>query len=69
MFQLMDRVPKVRFRGGDVPVQFRGHIQYENVYFAYPSRPDVIVLKGLDLTCQPGQVVALVGNINVLFGL
>eukprot|EP00026_Physarum_polycephalum_P004944 Phypoly_transcript_04970.p1 GENE.Phypoly_transcript_04970~~Phypoly_transcript_04970.p1 ORF type:complete len:643 (+),score=87.69 Phypoly_transcript_04970:79-2007(+) len=61
VFQLMDRTPKVRFRGGDTPLQFKGLIRYENVFFAYPSRPDVIVLKGVDLECKPGQVVALVG--------
>jgi ABC-type polar amino acid transport system ATPase subunit len=31
------------------------------VKFAYPSRPDVEVLKGIDLTLTPGKVVALVG--------
>ena len=28
----------------------------------YPSRPDVTVLNGMDLTVNPGQTVALVGS-------
>ena len=29
--------------------------------FSYPARPDVSILKGLDLTISFGQTVALVG--------
>ncbi|CAJ0935929.1 unnamed protein product, partial [Mesorhabditis belari] len=38
-----------------------GKIRVENVYFNYPSRPDVPILKGLSFECQPGETVALVG--------
>src|SRR5262249_16762821 len=38
-----------------------GHVRWEHVDFAYPSRADVPVLKGLDLELKPGEVVALVG--------
>ena len=39
-----------------------GHISFENVYFEYPSRPDVGVLKGIDMDIMPGQKIALVGQ-------
>ncbi|HZV45039.1 MAG TPA: ABC transporter transmembrane domain-containing protein, partial [Saprospiraceae bacterium] len=39
-----------------------GHIRFENVYFEYPSRPDVGVLKGIDMDIRPGQKIALVGQ-------
>src|SRR6187401_309896 len=39
-----------------------GHISFENVYFEYPSRPDVGVLKGIDMDIRPGQKIALVGQ-------
>lgn len=41
---------------------FEGKIQYKQVNFAYPSRPDVQVLKGIDLDVEKGQKIALVGQ-------
>jgi ATP-binding cassette subfamily B protein len=38
-----------------------GAVAFENVEFAYPSRPDLPVLKGLSLEAKAGQRVALVG--------
>ena len=38
-----------------------GAIAVENVFFQYPSRPDVPVLKGLSVSVNPGQTLALVG--------
>lgn len=39
-----------------------GRIQYHHVGFAYPSRPDLPVLKGIDLDVEKGQKIALVGQ-------
>ena len=39
----------------------KGNIQFQNVKFTYPSRPEYQVLKGIDLEVIPGQTVALVG--------
>lgn len=38
-----------------------GPIRYEQVHFTYPTRPDIDVLKGIDLEIQPGNKIALVG--------
>merc|ERR1712025_110521 len=38
-----------------------GAIEFKNIVFRYPTRPDVPVLKGISLTIAPGQTVALVG--------
>jgi len=51
----------------DVPVtvhrpKVNGHIRFEDVYFDYPSRPDMPVLRGIDLDINPGQKIALVGQ-------
>ena len=39
----------------------KGVIQFSDVKFRYPTRPEVEVLKGLSLDIMPGQSVALVG--------
>ena len=39
----------------------KGRIRYEDVRFNYPTRPDIEVLKGIDLTIEPGRKIALVG--------
>lgn len=40
----------------------KGHIEFSDVCFSYPSRPDVQVLKDATFTIQPGQKIALVGK-------
>ena len=38
-----------------------GEVRFQSVKFNYPSRPDVLVLKDLSITIEPGQTLALVG--------
>jgi ABC-type multidrug transport system fused ATPase/permease subunit len=39
----------------------KGHILFQDLSFAYPSRPDIKVLKNLNLEIKEGQNIALVG--------
>ena len=39
----------------------KGKIEFKNVSFAYPTKPDLNVLKGISFTILPGQAAALVG--------
>ena len=41
--------------------RLRGEVEFENVAFAYPSRPEISVLKNLSFRAGEGKVVALVG--------
>jgi ABC-type multidrug transport system fused ATPase/permease subunit len=41
--------------------RFRGDVSFDRVNFAYPSRPEVQVLKSLSFSVSAGKVVALVG--------
>jgi ATP-binding cassette subfamily B (MDR/TAP) protein 1 len=38
-----------------------GTIEFKDVHFRYPTRPEQPVLRGLDLSVKPGQYIALVG--------
>lgn len=42
-------------------VRLSGSISFQKVEFAYPTRPDVQVLKSISLAARPGEKIALVG--------
>ncbi|XP_030053130.1 antigen peptide transporter 1-like [Microcaecilia unicolor] len=61
IFEYMDRSPRIAATGNLVPEIFKGHVTFQNVTFAYPSRPDTPVLKDVSFQLRPGEVTALVG--------
>ena len=61
VFQLLDQQPELEGRGGEILERIEGHLRFDHVGFSYPTRPDLPVLRDLQLEIQPGQVVALVG--------
>lgn len=60
---LFDRKPTIDTwaPGGEKVESIEGNIEFRDVHFRYPTRPDQPVLRGLNLTISPGQYVALVG--------
>ena len=44
-----------------IPTDFKGKIEFKNVTFAYPTKPDQIILKNINFIIEPGQSAALVG--------
>lgn len=42
--------------------KLKGEIEFRDISFAYPSRPESLILNHVNLTIKPGQQVALVGS-------
>jgi ATP-binding cassette subfamily B (MDR/TAP) protein 1 len=60
---LFDRKPIIDTwsEDGEKIEAVEGNIEFRDVHFRYPTRPEQPVLRGLNLNIQPGQYVALVG--------
>ncbi|KAL1969025.1 hypothetical protein VTN77DRAFT_859 [Rasamsonia byssochlamydoides] len=61
--KLFDRKPAIDVWSpdGEQVDNVEGTIEFRDVHFRYPTRPEQPVLRGLSLTVKPGQYVALVG--------
>ena len=61
--KLFDRKPTIDTwsNAGEKLDSVQGTIEFRDIHFRYPTRPDVPVLRGLNLTVHPGQYIALVG--------
>ena len=44
-----------------LPNNIQGKIEFRHVYFAYPTNPEHVILKDINMTIMPGEKVALVG--------
>uniref|UniRef100_A0A8D2NMS6 Phosphatidylcholine translocator ABCB4 n=1 Tax=Zosterops lateralis melanops TaxID=1220523 RepID=A0A8D2NMS6_ZOSLA len=64
IFNIIDNEPQIDSysEAGHKPDHIKGNLEFKDVYFNYPSRPDVEILKGLNLKINSGQTVALVGG-------
>lgn len=62
VFQLLDRTSSMEKSGNKCPTgEQDGDVELDDVWFAYPSRPDQMVLKGITLKLRPDSKIALVG--------
>nr|DBA19799.1 TPA: hypothetical protein GDO54_015575 [Pyxicephalus adspersus] len=63
-FKLVDRIPKISVYGdhGEKWNNFKGSIEFIDCKFTYPTRPDIQVLNGLNVSVKPGQTLAFVGS-------
>ncbi|CAM8944333.1 unnamed protein product [Rhodiola kirilowii] len=64
IFEMIDRKPAIdtEERKGKALSHVRGEIEFKNVYFNYPSRPDTPILQGLSLRMPAGKTMGLVGG-------
>ena len=63
IYAILDRQPEVDAYSpeGTKLDKLHGTVEFKNVHFHYPSRPDAKILRGLNFSLQPGQTLALVG--------
>ncbi|MBA0675500.1 hypothetical protein Goari_017042, partial [Gossypium aridum] len=64
IMEVVRRVPKIDSDNleGEIMEKFSGSVEFKHVEFAYPSRPETMVLKDFSLTIPAGKTVALVGG-------
>lgn len=64
IFQTIDRQPTIDSMSEDGYKldRIKGEIEFHNVTFHYPSRPEVKVLNNLSMVIKPGEITALVGS-------
>ncbi len=73
VFELIDRTPAIDHGDGKLcPLTLEGQVEFKDVWFSYPARPNTPILRGVSFTAHPGEIVALVGKLlrlgqNVLF--
>ncbi|MBA0848009.1 hypothetical protein Goshw_026786 [Gossypium schwendimanii] len=64
IMEVVRRVPKIDSDNleGEIMEKFSGSVEFKHVEFAYPSRPETMILKEFSLTIPAGKTVALVGG-------
>ncbi|NWQ73338.1 MDR3 protein, partial [Columbina picui] len=64
LFMLFEREPSIDSYSeeGEKPKIFGGSITFNDVAFNYPTRPEAKVLRGLNISVEKGQTLALVGS-------
>jgi ATP-binding cassette subfamily B protein len=58
---LEEKTEPVSLEAAPSAARFRGEVAFEDVSFAYPTRPDAAVLRGITFHARPGERIALVG--------
>ena len=61
-FEIYDYKPKIVSRKNIIPSKVEGEIEFKDVTFAYPLKPEVNVLRNLSTKIEKGKVVAIVGH-------
>lgn len=62
LFELLDQTKEPLTAEQPKTIEnFSGKIEFKNIEFSYPSRPDIQVLKGISFKVDHGEQVALVG--------
>ncbi|WJX76042.1 ABC transporter B member 15 [Trifolium repens] len=62
--KVISRIPNIDSNNtkGEILEKISGEVEFNNIEFAYPTRPETIILKNLCLKIPAGKTVALVGE-------
>jgi len=69
VFAVIDRVPVIDSRqsqGGVTPENFAAKIEFKDIKFSYPTRPNIPILRGLNAEVNSGRTIAFVGYLKPL---
>ena len=63
LFEIVQAEPAIKAPARPVamPAQSRGEVAFDNVHFAYPTRPETSALHGVTFQVRAGEKVAIVG--------
>lgn len=62
IFEFLDMKPQLQIKNRTYePSRLEGAIEFKNVCFTYPARPEIQILKNVSFSVKPGEIVALVG--------
>ncbi|XP_053768905.1 ATP-binding cassette sub-family B member 10, mitochondrial isoform X3 [Desmodus rotundus] len=63
LWELLERKPELPFNEGLIlnEKSFQGTLEFKNVHFTYPARPEVPIFQDFSLSIPSGSVTALVG--------
>lgn len=64
LWELIERKPQLPFNEGITLSKdtFRGALEFKDIEFAYPTRPETSIFKDFSLSIPAGSVMALVGS-------
>ncbi|KAG8519325.1 ATP-binding cassette sub-family B member 10, mitochondrial [Galemys pyrenaicus] len=64
LWELIEREPALPFNEGSILSEksFQGALEFKNVHFAYPARPEAPIFQNFSLSIPSGSVTALVGS-------
>jgi ABC transporter fused permease/ATP-binding protein len=61
LFEILDKKPQVILTEGQTLKNLSGHVEFKNISFSYPARPELKVLENFELELKSNQIIALVG--------
>ena len=63
LFELLEIEPAIKAPANPVelPQPSRGHVFFEHVEFAYPTRPEITALRDFSFSAKAGETIAIVG--------